>query len=265
MSESKNDATTKFANVHYPGMQIDPREGQNALDPGANWRFAEQIACIGEASQRRLLEASVFVIDGNALGVSIARKLFQFGIGRVGIFGEKPVSGAIGIVQPELVEMGTLRALSKLVRSEQPWAQFEPFRDASIERTVEDMAHGFEIVVAAGGMRQAAEALVSARSVSQSFVAAHVAGREAWCVYIPAGVAICEDCLEVPVSSQSGLYFPLVDVAANWAATLVLDAALGQAPGAAFVESFDAQRSPWLREVRACSARPGCTKCSAKS
>jgi hypothetical protein len=63
-------------------------------------------------------------------------------------------------------------------------------------------------------------------------------------------------------SAQAGLFYPLLDFTAGWLATLAVEIALGQAPAAAFVESLDASRSPWMRETREARSQPGCGKCA---
>lgn len=260
------DQTKKnFANLHYPGMKSDPNEGTVAFDPNQSWRFDEQIKCIGEEAQRKLATASCFVTDTSPLGVRVAKKLLSFGIGRVGIFGEQPARGAAELAKPAPEDVqGTLPVLTKQVRAEFTWAQFETFREASIDRQMRDMVRGFDFLIACGDGTGAGQALELARELGLSTIIGAVAGKTGWCASVPAG-STCEDCIEHPVfEQQTGLYFPLLDVAATWIATVAVESFTIPQSRGAFIESFDATHAPWMRETRELGSKPGCKKCSEK-
>ncbi|MBI3555118.1 MAG: hypothetical protein HY074_02495 [Deltaproteobacteria bacterium] len=254
-----------FANLHYPGMRADPNEGRETMHANARWRFAPQIACIGEEAQKKLLMSSVFVATASPLGVAIAKKFIQGGFGRVGVFGDEVLSGACALEFPEdNRSTATLPALAAWARKHAPWVEFETFREASVDRSLSDMARGFALVVSAGCAQIAGQAVSVARETGMPAMAAYVTGRQGWCASIGANT-VCEDCLAVPDLGEPespGLYYPLLDFAATWISALAIDSVLGHTSRSAFVESIDATRSPWLRDTREAAPRPGCLKCS---
>jgi hypothetical protein len=257
----------KFANLHYPGMAADPNEGRMALDPATKWRYDEQSACLGEDAQKLLLRCSAFVVGASPLGVRVAKKLLTMGFGRVGVFGEQPLTGASDLPQPVAEDkQGTLPNLSKWAKEQTPWAQFEPFREERIDRKLSDMARGFDFLIAGGDLKTVGETVALAREQGLPSIAAVVAGRMGWCASLPIKTT-CENCMEVPSNQGgAGFYYPLLDLMATWIATVAIEAALDpRAQRNAFLESFDATHSPWMRETRELKSKPGCGICSLKA
>ncbi len=271
--ESDNTSKEKtFANLHYPGMRADPNEGREAMNVNARWRFSSQIDCIGEDAQKKLLSSSVFVAQASPLGVTIAQKLMHSGFGRVGVFADQVLTGASVLALEDSKNNATLPALSAWAKRQAPWVEFETFREASVDRSLSDMARGFGLIISAGGAQMAGQAIVVARETGMPALATYVTARQGWCASIGANT-ICEDCLVVPdleapslnsaaPLQNAGYYYPLLDFAATWVVALAVDSVLGMPPKSAFVESIDAARSPWLRETREVAAKPGCSKCS---
>lgn len=273
----------KFANLHYPGMKVDPNEalefnaslasgetggvGRRVIDPELRWRFAEQIVCIGESNQYALSKSSAFVLAANSLGVRVAKKLLSLGFGRVGMFGEYALTGSADLRKPEGEEVkGALANLSKWAKIETPWANFEPFRDSSIDRQIDDMARGFHFLISCADLKTVGLTISLARSNNLPAIVAGVSGKKGWCAYLPPG-KICENCLEHPLDKeQPGLYFPLLDLMSTWIGTAVFEAVLNP-PSAesAYLEIFDATHTPWMRETIALKPQAGCKTCSAKN
>ena len=264
----KPDAKT-FANMHYPGMRSNPNEGREAMHADARWRFTPQIDCIGEDAQKRILQASVFVGAASPLGVAIAQKLMLVGFGRVGVYGEQALTGASHLALGDSPKAMTLPALGAWAKKQAPWVEFETFREVSVDRSLSDIARGFGLLVSAGGAQTTGQVLAVARETGLAVLAAHVSGKQSWCASV-GGNSICEDCLAVPVLGtegqtaevSAGIYYPLLDFAATWVAALAMDYVMGQPIQGAFVESVDAARSPWLREMRETPSKPNCPKCS---
>lgn len=243
-----------IANLHYPGIKADPNEGHATIDPIAKWRFKEQITCLGEPAQEKLAESSAFIIGASPLGVAAARKLLRAGIGRVGVYGDEAPLGAHGLSVPTEDGATALSLLAAWAARETPWAQLERFRASGIDRSPDDMARGFQLVIAAGGPEQAGQAVRLARPLGHAALAAQVSGRQAWCAAVPAETAgtVCDECLRVPAldaPASAGLYYPLIDYVSGWISTVAVELALGTPPAAAFVESIDATRVPWARET----------------
>lgn len=253
----------KFANLHYPGMHADPNEGKIVVHPDASWRFDEQIACIGEDAQKILMRRSAFLMPASPLCVRVAKKLCGMGLGRIGMLGERELTGAHDLARPVAEEkQGTLANFAKWAAAESPWVAFESFRETSIDRQASDMARGFDCVIGGGIDGQSVrEAVALARGEGLPAIVALVSGRQGWCASIPAG-SVCEDCLEAPalVAAGAPAFYPAIELAATWISTLSVDMALGHELRGAFAVSFD---TSWVRETCELFSKPGCKKCAA--
>lgn len=109
----------KFANLHYPGMKVDPNERAEKKD----------------AFKEALSESSVLILTPTPFAVELAKKLLKAGMGRVGIFGQHSSTN--------------VRDLSAWAKIETPDVQFESFSTESIDRSLEDIVRGFDVVVPA--------------------------------------------------------------------------------------------------------------------
>jgi hypothetical protein len=193
------------------------------------------------------------------LGAAITRKLLTIGFGRVGLLGDEPLTGAHGMGLAQGDGPTAAQALARWSEIETPWAKVERFRGTAIDRALDDMTRGFQVIVGASGATAAGQAVLSARGQASPAIAAHIAGKSAWCAVVPAGAA-CENCLRVPeLAAEGGLYYPLLDFVAGWVVSIATEAAFGVVPAAAFVESVDATRVPWARETQTVEK---CAKCS---
>lgn len=110
----------KFANLHYPGMKVDPNERPEKKD----------------ARQDALAAASVLLLTPTPFAAELAKKLLKAGIGRVGIFGQH--------------ESTNLKDLSAWAKIETPDVQFEAFSTESIDRSLHDIVRGFDVIVPTG-------------------------------------------------------------------------------------------------------------------
>jgi hypothetical protein len=255
----------KFANIHYPGMRANPDEGKRTLGAPVHWRFDPQIDCIGEPAHRALFEGSAFIMAASPLGVSLVRQLFNMGLGRVGMFGERPVSGAHAVVG-EQTEIGVLAALSKWAKERAPWAEFERYGSASIDRSLDDMARGFNMIISVEGISGAQETVVLANTLGLDAIVANVIGRKAWVGLIPAKT-ICEDCLELPqFDEEKGMFFPLIEAVATRLALMAVELRMNRdaaIQSAKILELRDASQTPWKVEAIDMASKPGCEKCQA--
>lgn len=261
----------KFANLHYPGMQSDPNEskgGKISLSDDVAWRFAEQMECIGEDSIRALLKSSAFIVSTSPVGTRVAKKLISYGFGRVGAFGDRLMSGACDLPRPASTsgqpspKTGILPHLSKWSKTEMPWVEFEPFREASIDRQLDDMVRGFDVLISCADPWAVGQTLSLSRMHGLPAIVGQVSGKRGWCAFIPAGAA-CERCIEAPANGpMAGLYYPLLDGVATWMATAALEAMLMPEARAACFESVDATSSPWVRERRELRPLESCKTCS---
>jgi hypothetical protein len=248
----------KFANLHYPGMRVDPNEGNQKFTAEVMWRFGEQIACIGEDAQRQLLSRSVFILSSNPVAFTLAQKLAALGIGRIGIFGEQPLSGAHGLPKQKEENAGALNSLRRYISEHAPWCEFETYSEESIDRQVSDMARGFQLVVSTGNAAEVKSALKAANDAGLPLAIGHVLGKKGWLAKLDAG-ALCEECLELPDFNESvGLYYPLVEAIALRLALIVIE----DAPSG-MLEVRDASQVPWTGEAMELISRAECEKCQA--
>lgn len=243
----------KFANLHYPGMSVDPNEGAGTLPPEVAARFSEQILCIGEQGQRALLASAAFIISASPLGVRVAKKLMNMGWGRVGVFGEQVITGAHEL--PRTSE-STLKALAKWAGDEAPWTKFETFSNESIDRSIDDMVRGFNFVIAAGGVAETKRAVEAARNHGKTALGAAIAGRSGWHVIVPPAT-VCEACLDLPEEAAEGVYYPLLDELASKIVSMMVGKVLGATNDAAIFSRLGATASKL-------SGKPGCQKCAIK-
>ena len=244
----------KFANLHYPGMAVDPNEVSGALPPEVAARFNEQMLAIGEQGQRALLASAAFIISASPLGVRVAKKLMNVGLGRLGMFGEQTITGAHEL--PRTSE-STLKALSKWAGEEAPWTKFETFSNESIDRRIDDMVRGFSFVIGAGGVEETKRAVSVSRTHAKTAIGSAIAGRSGWYVVVPPST-VCEACLELTIEQGSGFYYPLLDELA----TKIVNAVVGRVLGASNDSAIFTQLGGSAHKL---SGKPGCPKCGTKS
>jgi len=257
----------KFANLQYPGIKADPNEGKKGLPAPVAWRFSAQVECLGEEAQVKLLASSVLVCGASPLGARLTRKLLAAGVGRVGLLGERELTGAYDRPLPQEVghsKPGVLAELSAWTNRETPWAKFEPFSEVRIDRQLDDIAKGFSLLVAAD-TEGLSDAMNAARMLNAPVLAGGSSGKSAWAVAIPSG-ALCLDCLRHQLprypADGAGFYYPLLDWAAVRLSAMVFDQILPLGVSTAFMELCDASANPWKMEQRPLSPKPGCSTCA---
>ena len=178
------------------------------------------------------------------------------------MFAEQPLVGASDFAMHFAAEKaGTIATLAAWTKADEPWVEFEAFRNATIDRHVADIARGFDLLIGCSDLPAAGLTLSLARELGRPAIVASVQGRSGWCAFVP-GAEICEDCFEAPALDGGGLYYPLLEVAATWIATAAIEHVMGSGLNKAFLESFDATRSPWMRDTRELRPRSTCEKCS---
>lgn len=240
----------KIANLHYPGIKPDPNEGATALPPEAAAHFNEQMICLGEQVQRELLGRSAFIISTTPLAVRLAKKLMYAGLGRVGLFCDQAVLGAHEL----LTGTSVLSAMSAWAKSHTPWAEFESYSTESIDRRLDDMVRGFDVVIGAGAAAETKLACTLARAHGKDAFGVSVAGRRGWYAVMPSNL-VCEDCIALPDLKDAGLYYPLLEELASKTANLVVSTALGAKSSAAILAEAGVGKTVF-------SSKPNCSKCS---
>ncbi|MEW6057581.1 MAG: hypothetical protein AB1540_13295 [Bdellovibrionota bacterium] len=238
----------KFANMHYPGMKADPNEGKAPLSQSTLWRFESQIECVGEEAQHKLLATSALVLGATPLGLRIAKKLLEFGIGRVGVFGEKPLTGAHGLTsnKPQ-TEVGALEIFSKWAKESVTWAEYESFGMTSLDRQIDDIVRGFLFIIDVNGIESAARSVDLLERYPVSVLAAQVAGDKAWCFALPHKAKVRQDFLKQDLEARQaeGLFLPLVDHVALRVSLHVIEVALNPEDAKPQFEVIDASKFPW--------------------
>jgi hypothetical protein len=262
-SDPKNPT---FANMHFPGMKADPDEGRVRISDDAGWRLKEQIECIGEGAQRTLLGASAFLLPGNALATRLAKKLMSAGVGRIGVFGAKDLTGAHAL-GPPADGRGALPSLSVWAKQRAAWATLETFSSRSVDRQLEDMVRGFDLIVSCDGAASAAETIELATEQKRAAAICEVAGKTGWFAGIPSG-KLCADCFAAATeeswwpASAAGFYEPTLDLVAAYAvADFVAEQPGGRSQDRARVTILDLSgRAPTI-ETRDLTPRSDCGKC----
>lgn len=210
----------KFANLHYPGMKANPEEGVHSMPPELRERFEAQIRCIGESAQLAVGAASALVIGPTPLGTRVAKKLLLAGMGRVGMFGQAPLTGAHEF---SAAAETPLKAMSAWAKAEAPWGQFESFSSESIDRNLGDIARGFDFLIATGEGDEIRRVIALANEHDKTAVVAGAAGYESWhlCGKGLDAANIME--FDGELDQAGGLYLPMLDSLAATLSALIVD------------------------------------------
>lgn len=130
----------KFANTHYPGIKADPNEGSQQIDPRAKEKLKKLFDALGEQEVSKRQKMSVLLNNypnPESLQdvISAVRNLVELGIGRIGLLGETNSDG-----------ISLLQTIKAWISQESPWVVFEPFAELALDRQMDDITRGFDLL-----------------------------------------------------------------------------------------------------------------------
>jgi hypothetical protein len=137
----------KFANLHYPGMKADPREGASILPLAYEQRMHAQIAALGIEAQQKIFSYPTLLMGSNALNFAIAQNLLALGFGRIAILGDQAsATGHFMTDEPSLQTPALAHQRTKN-KVQNVSTYFETYAELSLERKFEDIEKAFQTYV----------------------------------------------------------------------------------------------------------------------
>lgn len=230
MSDSDQNlkkSSSGFANLHYPGMRIGPQSHPHTLDEKLLKAFQLQVTCIGEEAQARLQATSVFFPRLDWIALELIPLFVQSGIGRIGIFGERPVTEIDRSLFPSFFStesVNLMEAMKKWAHAQpfNPQFQLECFSFFSIDRCFSDMSRGFDWIIWTQCNLDSEQSFISyapALKEHDTWLFCLLSGRKEYCSFQePAAEWLRAE--EIP----QGLYWPSLKKISGEAARKLCDA-----------------------------------------